>query len=261
MHVERAIESALRPCVLLAAAPGESRAIRRGAWAATGADPAPLPPPVADLVPVELRPGLWLVQTGVGKVSAAIAAEWAARTLRPASMLSIGIAGALPAEDSSSAVPLLSIVLATGSIYADEGILAPTGFTDIATAGFAPSGLQGMGVVGSPVLLKAVRSVLTGSLGTHDSPRLGPVATVSTCSGTNALAQAIATRTGALAEAMEGAAIGHALSRLHPGVHFAELRVISNTTGDRASQVWDLPGAFGVLEGVARRLAEAWSAA
>jgi len=67
---------------------------------------------------------------------------------------------------------------------------------------------------------------------------IGPIATVATCSGTDAAAAEVARRTGALAEAMEGAAVVHAARRLH--VPAIELRSISNTTGDRARQQWDL---------------------
>ena len=48
---------------------------------------------------------------------------------------------------------------------------------------------------------------------------------------------------------MEGAAVVHAARRLHlPAI---ELRTISNTTGDRDRQHWDLPGA---LDAMARDL-------
>jgi futalosine hydrolase len=44
---------------------------------------------------------------------------------------------------------------------------------------------------------------------------------------------------------MEGAAVVHAARRL--GVSAIELRVISNTTGDRDNQEWDLAGAMAAL--------------
>jgi nucleoside phosphorylase len=81
----------------------------------------------------------------------------------------------------------------------------------------------------------------------------GPIATVSTCSGTDALAAQVRARTGALAEAMEGAAVLHIAARL--GVPAAELRIISNTCGHRPSQRWDLPKALARLESVVRALA------
>ena len=57
----------------------------------------------------------------------------------------------------------------------------------------------------------------------------GPTATGAQCSGTEAAAREIVRRTGAVAEAMEGAAVVHAARRL--GTAGIELRVISNTTG------------------------------
>jgi nucleoside phosphorylase len=78
---------------------------------------------------------------------------------------------------------------------------------------------------------------------------VGRIATVSTCAGTDARAATVARRTGAVAEAMEGAAVAQVASRL--GVTFAEVRVISNTTGDRANQRWDMRGALGGLSRVA----------
>jgi futalosine hydrolase len=81
--------------------------------------------------------------------------------------------------------------------------------------------------------------------------RMGPLATVATCSGTDEAARAVARRTDALAEAMEGAAVVHAARRL--GVPAIELRAISNMTGDRAAQQWDLSRGLDALGEAARR--------
>lgn len=89
-----------------------------------------------------------------------------------------------------------------------------------------------------------------GMLGALGS--VGGIATVSTCSGTDDLAAEVARRTNGVAEAMEGAAVGHVAHRF--GVPFGEVRVISNTTGNRGSQTWDLPGALARLSDVASRL-------
>ena len=75
--------------------------------------------------------------------------------------------------------------------------------------------------------------------------RTGPIATVATCSGTGTAAEEVVARTGAIAEAMEGAAVVHAARRQR--VPAIELRVVSNTTGDRDRQRWDLTGALSVL--------------
>ncbi len=166
-----------------------------------------------------------LVITGVGKANAAGAVARCADPRRHAGVLSVGLAGALPIQGP----PIGSVVAATACVYADEGLLSPQGFTDCAAMGFPLGPFEGNSPPVSQEILDAVRSLCDAT---------GAIATVSTCSGTDAQAGIIAGRTGAIAEAMEGAAVAHAAARLEiPG---AELRVISNTTGDRARQRWDL---------------------
>src|SRR5262249_12942439 len=88
-------------------------------------------------------------------------------------------------------------------------------------------------------------------------PHTGGIATVSTCSGTDAFATDVRDRTGAIAECMEGAAVGLVAERL--GIPVGEVSIISNTTGDRNRQVWDLQKALHGLSRVIRMLAAAGS--
>jgi futalosine hydrolase len=81
---------------------------------------------------------------------------------------------------------------------------------------------------------------------------VGPIATVSTCSATDNSAREVARRTGALAETMEGAAC--ALVAHRRGIPFAEVRAISNYTGARANQRWDIQSALEALDHVLRRV-------
>ena len=125
-----------------------------------------------------------------------------------------------------------------------ESILKHGPFAAVINAGVAgvlPGGKLALGdFEGNPVPVDdRLLSRLAGLF------RTGPIATVATCSGTDAAAESVARRTGAVAEAMEGAAVVHAARRL--GVPAIELRVISNTTGDREDQEWDLAGALVVL--------------
>ena len=48
----------------------------------------------------------------------------------------------------------------------------------------------------------------------------------------------------AMVEAMEGFSCALAARRINPDARFAEIRVVSNTTGDRAGQRWDLDRAL-----------------
>jgi futalosine hydrolase len=218
--------------LLMVAAPAEARPVLR----ALGADES-----LADRpwTPHNAAEGFDLLVSGVGKVNAAGSLARFLEPSRHAAVLSVGVAGALP----ESGVRLLETVVATSCVYADEGLLTPDGFTDCATMGFPPGPWNGPGIPVDPGLLEALRPL---------AAHAGPIATVSTCSGTDAHARAVRERTGALAEGMEGAAVAHVANRL--GIPCGELRVISNTCGDRSRQQWDLAGALRALEVVIGRL-------
>lgn len=236
-----------RGILLIAAAPAESRAVCAAFGQAA---------PERDWTVIDLAPGWAMVQSGVGKVNAAICAAKCAEPARFRTVINLGVCGALPAMNGKTALGIGDVVFAECSAYADEGIATETGFTDIAAAGFPPGGkadpdFPGCAIPTHPALLGMLIDRLPDAMWHH----VGPIATVSTCSGTDSLALAIAQRTEAIAEAMEGAAIAHALARVHGGsIAFAELRIVSNTTGDRARQTWDLKGALACLQRVVAAL-------
>ena len=184
---------------------------------------------------VQTPAGFDVVLTGVGKANAA---GGVARVLDPdrhAGLLNVGIAGLLP-QPSGGGLDLGSAILSTRSVFADDGIQQPEAFQSFADAGFP--------LIGSRDDIEpssdwgAVLAELTDAQGT--------IATVSTCSGTDLYAQEIGERTGAIAEACEGAACG--LSAFRVGCRFAEIRSISNTTGQRDLQRWDIDRALARLE-------------
>jgi futalosine hydrolase len=181
--------------------------------------------------------GVTVIIGGVGRTNAAAATTEA--IVRGAAdtggafsaVLNAGVAGALP----EGALALGEAVAATSCVYAEEGLIAPDGFLDMAGLGFSLGDFEGNAVPVDGRLLEVLEPRF----------RTGPIATVATCSGTDAAARAVVQRTGAIAEAMEGAAVVHAARRL--GVGAIELRVVSNTTGDRDRQQWDMPGALKAL--------------
>jgi futalosine hydrolase len=184
-------------------------------------------------------PSVDLVVAGIGRTNAAAAtAEAIARAAaagRPYSaVVSAGIAGALPGSN----LEIGTLVVADACVYAEEGIELPGGFGDMRALGFPLGDFDGNRVPVDGALLRAF-----GGLGP-----VGAIATVATCSGTDAAAERVRLRTGALAEAMEGAAVVHAARRA--GVPAIEVRAISNTTGDRGAQRWDIPRALAALGAV-----------
>lgn len=205
-----------------------------------------------------------IITTGVGRVNAGCAVTEALLRARERGapfeiVLNVGVAGALPlvessesggsgesgghASDSSSplafAAEIGAVILGTHAVYAEEGLMTPEGFRDMSGLGFPLlPGITGNVFPADQRLLAR----LDASLPAHLGIRAARLATVATCSGTDDRAREVVHRTGALAEAMEGAAVLHAAARLDTPA--LELRIISNTTGDRARQQWNLPHAL-----------------
>jgi futalosine hydrolase len=179
-----------------------------------------------------------VVVGGVGRTNAAAATTEAIVRKGPFDLVvSTGFAGALP----GAGLGLGDVVVASACVYMEEGLLTPDGYADMAGLGFPLGDFEGNRV---PVDARAADALASEFAS-------GAIATVATCSGTDDLAAEVVRRTGAVAEAMEGAAVVHAARRL--GVAGIEIRAISNTCGDRGRQQWDLGGARRALgEGVAR---------
>lgn len=190
-------------------------------------------------VPEQSEPGqvadfgyLSVLETGVGKANAAGALAFTLAAVRQkrqyAGVLNLGIAGAL-----DPVVKLYESVFANHMLFADEGYPGAAGFVSLEDAGWARTNFA------------CAENPWVDYLRTK-ADHTGGIATVSTISSTDELALAYATRTGALAEAMEGAALASVCLNLD--MPFAELRIISNRCGDRCSQPWDIPGALCQLE-------------
>jgi futalosine hydrolase len=179
--------------------------------------------------------GTQVIVSGVGRTNAAAAVTQAILEVGVDTLdgvLGIGVAGALP----GSLLTIGDVVYGSSSVYMEEGIEVPEGFQDMQSMGFPLGDFDGNSIMPDAVLARAAAPHLKGVC----------IATVATCSGTDAAADRVVDRTGACAEAMEGAAVLHAAGRL--GVAALEIRAISNTTGDRAAQQWDLRGALDALQ-------------
>ncbi|RNC82526.1 MAG: futalosine hydrolase [Phycisphaera sp.] len=197
---------------------------------------------VPEGTPIRLSELLWTIQSGIGKSNAAAKTAAVLATNPPKRVISLGIAGALP----GGGLQIGDAVLASRSVFADEGVDTPAGFIDCRSMGFPIyAGDDGEGLPPD----QAVRDRLLPVL---DGERV--VATVSVCSGRDDLAERIRRRTGASAESMEGAAV--LLACMHAGVPAAEVRVISNTAGDREHQIWDIGRAMARLGEVARSFSD-----
>ena len=216
--------------LIVVAAAIEYEAVMRGFGAPNTPAPAPW-------LAREIGRGVSLVLSGVGKANAAGATAAAIERQRPDLVLSLGIGGTLDPE-----APIGSLVAATRCVFADEGLSTPEGFATLSSIGFA-SAIDGDSVEVAEPLIRA--STGFGTLA-------GPIATVSTCSATDGRRDEVRSRTGAIAEAMEGAAV--ALAAARSGIPACEIRSISNTTGDRGRQDWDIRAALESLSDLAGAL-------
>ncbi|MGJ8637248.1 MAG: futalosine hydrolase [Phycisphaerales bacterium] len=224
-------------CLLVAAAPKEARAVLE---AFDQSIEAPLG------IPVQLDDRFDLVRSGVGKSAAAASTMRALMLKDHRSVISVGIAGSLPSHDpESKPIEIGQCIAATRSVFSDEGVGASDQFIKMSELGFAPFANGTMSIEHNPALSSLLESVADLS---------GIIATVSWCSGDDGCAQGVVNRTEAIAEAMEGAACAQSAQILDPTIKTGELRVISNTTGDRTKQVWDLDLALSKLTHVLGRL-------
>ena len=173
-----------------------------------------------------------VVVAGIGRTNAAVTTTRAMLALGPFdAVLSIGIAGALPQSD----LAIGDLIAACHCWYAEEGIITPEGWRDIKALGFPLGPFEGNAVPCDQMLIRQLADAVT----------VCDIATVATCSGTDQAAASIVERTGCAAEAMEGAAVVHTATML--GAAALEIRAVSNTTGDRANQKWDIAAALQAL--------------
>ncbi len=175
-----------------------------------------------------------IVETGVGPVNAAHGVTVEILKVRPEAILSCGIAGAYP----SSGLQIGDVVCADTEVYGDLGAQSPNGFLDMKALGFP--------VVSAP-------SPLFNELPMQVFPleRRARFVTVSTCTGTDAVAREIEARTRGAVENMEGAAIAH-VAHLHE-IPVGEIRGISNMVTNRDKSAWRLKEASEAAQDAAIR--------
>jgi len=176
--------------------------------------------------------GVCVVTGGIGRTNASVATTTSILTDGPFSwIINAGVAGSLP----QSNVALGDIVLASKCVYAEEGLLTPDEFQDMGKMGFSLGNFEGNEVPVDPWMLKQLASI----------GHVAPIATVATCSGSDDQAELVRHRTNCVCEAMEGAAVVHTAIKF--GAQAIEIRSISNTTGNRDTQCWDLSLALHTL--------------
>jgi futalosine hydrolase len=174
---------------------------------------------------------------GVGPAAAAAGTAWLlARQPGYSCVVSAGIGGGF-----ADRIDLGGVALATASVAADLGAESPDGYLPLDELGFGT-----VRYPCDPALLAALREALPGAV-------TGAVLTVSTVTGSEARAAALAARhPDAVAEGMEGSGVAAAAALA--GTGFAELRAVSNPVGPRDRSAWRIPQALAALTSAASAL-------
>ncbi|MBF0555630.1 MAG: futalosine hydrolase [Nitrospirae bacterium] len=174
------------------------------------------------------------VETGMGKVNAAISSSLALEKYRPDMVISMGIGGAYP----ESGLVAGDIAVAQCEIYGDEGVMSEEDFLTLEAIGI-PFYKKGADKYFNTFPLDAE---LTGQLydtvsKVYDNTKAGAFITVSTCTGTRKRADELTRRYDGICENMEGAAIAHATTMF--GTPAVEIRGISNIAAERDKDKWE----------------------
>ncbi|HEX2078198.1 MAG TPA: futalosine hydrolase [Longimicrobium sp.] len=195
-----------------------------------------------------------LLPGGMGKTNAAHALTALLETQPVRGVIGFGIAGAYP----GSGLGVGSIALATAAVYGDEGVQAPGGWMSTEGIGiplWQAGGSRSFNAFPlDPALVGRARTALEGA---GFDVRTGPFVTVSCCSGTAALGEAMAARVpGALCEGMEGAALAHVAAIYQ--VPLLEVRAVSNLVEDRDLSRWRIREAAETAQAAVRAIVAAW---
>lgn len=197
-----------------------------------------------------------LQHSGVGKANAAAATALLVEHLRPEAVICFGCAGAFP----GSGLQVGDLALATEEIYGDEGVETAAGFLDMQALGFALVESGGEKwfnrFPADPELVAHAHRIAARSAAAPRRVAVGPLVTVSACSGTSAGGQRLAARTGGVGENMEGAAVAQICART--GTPWLEVRGISNLVEDRDLSRWDLPAAAAAAQQAVRAVLAGW---
>ncbi len=191
---------------------------------------------------------LVLAHCGIGQVNMAMQLTRLLDSYTPSAVYLCGCGGSYPASGLKNG----DVVLAEKEMFADFGVATAEQFIPLEQLGI-PQQLQLTPAVrqtldlDSALLEKACQILPEATRGTF--------ATVNSCSGHPALSLELERRSGAICENMEGAAAARVCENF--AVPLLELRGISNPTGTRDPQQWDIAAGVNAAQRAILRLLEA----
>jgi futalosine hydrolase len=197
-----------------------------------------------------------MTHSGIGKAAAAAAAISLLHNCRPQALLLFGCGGAYP----GAGLAIGDLALASAEIFGDEGVATEEGFRDFAEMKLPmrqnPQIFYNDWPTDSKLHSWAKPLLQAHTVQRNMSLRSGPFVTVSTCTGSTAVATEIAQRTKGICENMEGAAVALACQQL--SIPLLELRGISNLVEDRDTSLWNLPAGMAAAQRAILELLKSW---
>ncbi|MEA3545333.1 MAG: futalosine hydrolase [Thermodesulfobacteriota bacterium] len=192
-----------------------------------------------------------LSHSGIGSVNMATQLTRLLSEYTPMAVLLCGCGGSYP----GSGLQIGSLTLATEEIFGDLGVATADKFIPLdqlklpQTPRLAPAIQQSFTL--NATLLSWAQNVLPDAV-------CGAFVTVNCCSGYPKLSEKLGFRTGAICENMEGAAAAQVCATF--AIPLLELRGISNPTGTRDPQQWDIARGVEVAQSGIMDLLERWPA-
>lgn len=191
-----------------------------------------------------------LIHCGIGQINMAIQLTQLLSTYQPDEALLCGCGGSYPASGLKNG----DIALATTETFSDLGVSTNSQFIPLANLDL-PQERQLAPPVKQTFTLD--QTLLNRAQKALPEAACGPFSTVNSCSGYPELSLELERRSGAICESMEGAAAAQVCEKFN--VPLLELRGISNPTGTRDPQQWNITlGAEAAQRGILKLL-KPWS--
>ncbi|MBI4824838.1 MAG: futalosine hydrolase [Nitrospirae bacterium] len=175
-----------------------------------------------------------LMNTGIGKVNAALSAAALLENFTIKLIVNTGIGGAYP----NSGLKAGDIAIAAKEIYGDEGVMTSRGNEGLKKIGIPLVEIGKRQYFNEFPLNKNLFNTAAGMALRITQIKTGNFVTVSAATATHELALQLEKKFHALCENMEGAAVAHVCTVY--GISMLELRGISNIAGIRDKRKWNI---------------------
>lgn len=180
------------------------------------------------------KKNILLMNTGIGKVNAALSAAALLENFKIKLIINIGIGGSYP----NAGLKAGDIAIAAKEIYGDEGVITSRGHEGLQKIGIPLVQIGKRKYFNEFPLNTNLFNTAAGLALRITQIKTGNFVTVSAATATRELALQLEKRYNGLCENMEGAAVAQACTIY--GISMLEMRGISNIVGVRDKRKWNI---------------------